>query len=186
MAIGFGLLLSSIIASGIASIASSAISSAGASKANADTMAFNSAEAQKNRDFQAQMSNTAHQREVADLKAAGLNPILSAGSSGASTPVGASSSAQLKNAAPDFSHLASVFSSVKDLAMIDALTNRYESSSNAALARSKLDMQRASYYRSKEKAYKSSNSASSVKRKRPRDKISDSDWLAFLRDNSDY
>lgn len=46
-------------------------------------------QAQIQRDWQAEMSGTAYQRSVADMRKAGLNPILGVSSGGASTPSGA-------------------------------------------------------------------------------------------------
>lgn len=60
---------------------------------NAKAMAFNQNEAAKNRNWQEMLSNTAHQREVRDLLAAGLNPVLSA-MNGNGASVGSGATAQ--------------------------------------------------------------------------------------------
>jgi hypothetical protein len=60
------------------------------SKSNAEAAnAFNAQQAQLNRDYQTEMSNTAYQRQVQDMEKAGLNPMLAyIKGGGASSPSG--------------------------------------------------------------------------------------------------
>lgn len=63
------------------------------------TNSANQAQAQANRDFQANQSATSYQRAVADMQAAGLSPMLAYSQGGASTPSG--STATMVNPVPE-------------------------------------------------------------------------------------
>lgn len=85
-------------------------------KISAQNNAFNAEQAQKQMDFQREMSNSAHTREIQDLKNAGINPVLTAsGGNGAAVTSGAAASADTSANGSIASYLANLNSALVSL-----------------------------------------------------------------------
>lgn len=86
----------------IGSIAGGLMNNMFANDRQSDAQQFSAAQAQSQTEFQERMSNTQYQRQVADLSAAGMNPMLAYMKGGATTPSGAMGSAGIASPGNNF------------------------------------------------------------------------------------
>ena len=109
-------------------------------KGQKDTNVASAQQAQKQMDFQREMSNTAVQRRMADLKKAGINPIL-AGSKEASSPAGqqapvgnkALAAIQMASSAQSLKNLESQENVLKTQAQLNSTNTSVAAMNNALL-----------------------------------------------------
>lgn len=104
---------------------------AGEYLANYTQGGFNSREAQKNRDWQEYMSNTAYTRAARDLQTAGLNRVIAMGNP-ASTPSGASSSVDKPNYSQAAINAASAKQAISLQKAEESLTKQKENESKSS------------------------------------------------------
>ena len=108
---------------------------------NQQNSAFNAQQAQANRDFQREMSGTAYQRATADMKEAGLNPMLAYTQGGASTPSG--STAQGQPARIDSPSIAGLHSASQTAAVANMHEENRKIQAEADRARAAADLDKA-------------------------------------------
>lgn len=94
---------------------------------------FNLDEAQKQRDWEEQMSNTAYQRQVKDMQAAGVNPAMAMSGSGASTPSGVAATASAGSSVLSFSDLMQLFMMPLQKKLMESQSQMYRDQGQAAL-----------------------------------------------------
>lgn len=96
--------------------------------------AFSASEAQKQRDWETEMSNTAYQRQVADMRSAGVNPAMAmSGSSGASTPSGSAANSVSPQSGIDFQDIMSLIMLPLQRKLINAQAKQASDQGDAAL-----------------------------------------------------
>lgn len=101
------------------------------------SMEFNSAQAVAQREFVEKMSSTSFQRGMADMAAAGLNPMLAAKVGGADSPSGASASISGTKASPaqvPASHASNVGMQMSQIELNSASTERTRAETEVAHA----------------------------------------------------